>query len=390
MHNRGDHTRIEPNILAGSILPPTFIMIFSSLTIVLIGALAPLISDTIGLTASELGFVAVIYYAAGAITSIPGGRLAAGKDLSLVMRAVCLGSALSLLSVAVVQRLWQLTLVAMVAGFVSGIAHPVTDVAMAQSVHASRRGFAFGVKQSAAAIATVLAGLSVALATGPLGWRSLFVGASAIVLLGLLLPGAHQQARPQRPNHSDSTPKQRGLLLLVLAASFGSSTVSIVTTFFVTSAVSVGHSHETAGLLFAVGGATAVIGRVLVGIRADSLGRGSLRLAQYLLTCGAIGCMIFALTTTPSWVVPSMLLIFGGGWTWSGLFRLGLYRSFKGREGPAAGALQAGMRVGAMVGPLLFGAAVASWTIQAGWIIAGGLLGLSTAMVTLARQQMNR
>ena len=55
----------------------------------------------------------------------------------------------------------QLAGVIVVAGFANGMVHPAGNLAIVRGVSAARRGAAFGIKQAAAPLATLLAGLAI-------------------------------------------------------------------------------------------------------------------------------------------------------------------------------------------------------------------------------------
>lgn len=59
--------------------------------------------------------------------------------------------------------------------------------------------------------------------------------------------------------------------------------------FTVTSAVAAGVAKPTAGLLVALGGAVAIVARVVLGVLADRRGRAHLPVVAAMLVAGSIG-----------------------------------------------------------------------------------------------------
>jgi predicted MFS family arabinose efflux permease len=66
-------------------------------------------------------------------------------------------------------------------------------------------------------------------------------------------------------------------------------------------------------------------------------------------------------------------LAFGAGWGWPGLFNLAVAREYPEAPGAASGVTQTGTYVGAVLGPVIFGALVEHASYRVAWLFAATL-----------------
>ena len=59
----------------------------------------------------------------------------------------------------------------MVAGWGNGVGQPASNDLIARAVSSTRHGLAYGTKQAAIPLATMVAGIAVPVVAIPLGWR---------------------------------------------------------------------------------------------------------------------------------------------------------------------------------------------------------------------------
>jgi predicted MFS family arabinose efflux permease len=89
-----------------------------------------------------------------------------------------------------------------------------------------------------------------------------------------------------------------------------------------------------------------------------------------------------------AWVyVGAMLLAFGAGWGWPGLFNFSIVKNNPNAPGAATGITQTGTYAGAVIGPLVFGAIVQASSFTAAWLTAG-VFYLLSAIATLVGRTM--
>jgi len=134
---------------------------------------------------------------------------------------------------------------------------------------------------------------------------------------------------------------------------FGSSLL-LVLTHLVPHVTDIGFSAvEAAAVLSMASGAT-LVGRVLLGIASDRLGRKAAAVSCFLLVAGA---MLWLLWARELWMFYLFALVFGLGWGGAGPTIAALVSDAfgLGRIGAILGLLDAGFSTGAAIGPVIGG-----------------------------------
>ncbi|MPZ89664.1 MAG: MFS transporter [Nitriliruptorales bacterium] len=262
----------------------------------------------LGFSEAALGAAVAGAFLTGACAGPVGGRLA---DRIGPRAAVFTGSTLSVLALVGIAggaHSWA-HVAAMLA--LSGVAFALTDPGLAilvtRAVPATRQGLAFGVKEASIPIATLAAGLAVPLIALTLGWRWAFMG-GLLPLAGLVivLPRIDLTGRggpaPERTLDAATAaegPPHMTLVLVTVAAALGSGAASGVGVFLTESAVAMGLSPASAGLLLAVGSVAGIVTRITTGILADRSGEGQLGVISWMLATGAAAMILGAGGTAP-------------------------------------------------------------------------------------------
>jgi MFS family permease len=143
----------------------------TSLGIFLVGALAVQIRSGLDLSLSGLGLAVSVYYLAAA-AAMPVGRLTEILGGARTMRIAAVGAVICLALVAAVARnLWALAIILAVSGALDAAMQPATNPFLVRRIATGRRGLAFGVKQAAVPLASLLGGLAVPALGLTIGWR---------------------------------------------------------------------------------------------------------------------------------------------------------------------------------------------------------------------------
>lgn len=339
---------------------------FGILPVWLTGGMSVFMADSFGFDEQQLGFAIGAFFLASAVASIPGGQITERIGPRRAVVGGLLTSFLVLAAVAVVVQTWvQLVGALVVGGVANGVIQPAANYALARYVPARRRGFAFGLKQSAIPAATLLAGVAVPTLAVTVGWRAAFVIAGAITIgLVPLLPHWEFTKRKDvgpgpsagRPAMSTST-----LLVLTFAAGVGSAGGNALGSFLVPATVAQGVEPSAAGVLLVVGSTACISMRVLLGWWADRWAGGHLHVVAGLLLAGSVGYLTLA--WSPSMVLVSLgaILAYVTGWGWAGLFTFAVVRLNESAPAAATSITQVGIYVGAVAGPSVFGSLVV-WT----------------------------
>ena len=354
-----------------------------TLPVFLTGALAVQMRADIGFDESGLGLTVAAFFGAAAALSTPGGRIAERLGPAGATRVAAATSGVALLFVGVGARSFPVLMLALVVGgAANALAQPATNLLIAQRVPAERLGMAFGIKQSAIPIATLLGGLAVPTVALTVGWRWAFAGAAAAAfVLAWRDPGGArgEVARRRGARRSEEDTRLSALVLLGLGAALGAAAAGTIGSFLVSAAVDSGIGEGRAGVLAFVCSAVGITTRMISGARADRRGGGHLAVVATMLGIGSLTYVALA-SGRPALMIVGGLTAYCFAWGWPGLFNLAVVRSNPGAPGAATGITQTGTYIGAVLGPLLFGFAVDAWGY--GWSYLGSAV--TSALAALA------
>jgi MFS family permease len=375
--------------VAGSVVVAMMSNTIAVLPVFLTAALAVLIRRELGFGEARLGLAVSGYFMIAALASVPGGRLAERRGAAFAMALSTTVSAAGMVGIALAARSWAALAVLLgISGISNGVAQPSSNLAIAQIVSGDRQGVAFGVKQAAIPIGTMLSGLAVPAFGLTVGWRWGFV-AGAVLAIPFCIACARLPIRAERrsgPNLRQGDASTGPMILLATCCAIAAATDTALGGFYVESVVASGVEPGTAGLMFAGGSLAGIGGRVLWGWIGDRVRGGRLRIVGALMTIGAVGIALLGLSTQPVVLGLATLLAFGCGWGWNGLFNFAVVRLNPRAPGAATGITQTGIFVGGVVGPLGFGAIVESGSYRLAWTAATAALLAAAALVGVSRR----
>jgi MFS family permease len=354
----------------------------------LTGGLAVQMRGEFGFGVAALGLAVAAFFVCSSLASAVMGRLVERIGSRQGMRLAAIGSAASLLGIALLAGSWAgLVACLVLGGLANAVSHPATHLSLAREVPACRQGLSFGVKQAAIPAATLLAGLAVPGIAVTLGWRWAFAGGAALALaVASLVPEASGSTPRRRERTREKDARVAPLLLLALGIGLGSTAATPLGAFIVESSVAAGLRVETAGLLLALGSAVNIVVRILFGHLADGMSGGRLRLVAAMLGIGVAGFALLA-TGESGLIVPGALLAFGAGWGWPGLFNFAVVKTSPGAPAAATGITQTGASGGAALGPLVFGLVAEVTSYDVAWL-GSGAMALAALVAILAGRRM--
>ncbi len=379
-------TSTRPRAVAAVLVTTTVAVLPSFLT----GALAVQIRADLHLTATSLGLLVGCFFAASAAGSVHLGRVADRLGWQRAMGGAAALSALVLAAIAALADGWLVLAVLLgVAGLAQALANPAANLALARNVRQGRQGLMFGAKQAAVPLATLLGGIAVPTLALTVGWRWAFAAASiGAVSLLLVVPrrSAAERAAP-RPHQAISTPL-RSLVLLSVGGGLGAGVAVALGAFAVVSSVEAGMTDAQAALLLIGGSLSAICVRLLHGWLADRHLRRPLRAVSTALLIGAAGYVLLA-TGVQLLLVVGMVLAFGMGWGWNGLFHYAVVQANTEAPAAASGITQTGFAVGSALTPPVFGLVAEHLSFGAAWIGAAVLAVVAAALVEAGRRSMS-
>jgi MFS family permease len=361
------------------------------LPVFLTGALAVQVREELHFDEAGLGLTVAAFFGTAALSSAAAGRLSERLGPAAAMRVSSSVSAVALLLIAVAGRsLPALLGCLVVGGFGNAMAQPATNLFLARRVPPERLGLAFGVKQSAIPLATLLGGLAVPGVALTVGWRWAYVVAAAgAALLVVVDPGGSTTAPPTergaRRGARDTA--LRPLVLLAVGVGLGAAAAGTLGSFLVSGAVDEGMAEGTAGVLASACSAAGVTTRLVSGVRADRRGGRHLPVVAGMMAAGVAGFALLAVGEMWATVVGA-LLAYVLGWSWPGLFNLAIVRANPGAPGAATGITQTGTYIGAVLGPLVFGTVVEGSGYPVAWLGAGAASLVGSVAIVAGRRAL--
>jgi MFS family permease len=362
------------------------------LPVLALGALAALIRPELEFSEGRLGLAVAVFFAASALFSVPAGTLSERWGSVPTARCTVALGAASLVGVALFATSWATLLPWMiVAGAGNAAAQVATNGLVANVLPPDRNGVAFGIKQSASPMTSLVVGLSIPVVGITVGWRWTFAAAALLAIPALLLLGrtpVGDRAGRQRSGHLRG--RRAPLVVLAASAALGAGAVNCLNAFYVESAVDDGVGLAQAGLFFAVGGVSGTAVRLIGGWWSDHAKVGRLTISSAMLATGSAAFLGLGLLDA-SLLLPATVLAFGAGWGWNGLILAAVVDAYPHAPAAATGVTQAGLYAGAVGTPVLFGFLVqyvgyaAAWSSAAISLLLGASLLLVGARMLPAR-----
>ncbi len=365
-----------------------------SLPVFFTGAMAVQLRADLGFGTVGIGGATAVFFGTMAVTSVHLGRLVDRLGATLSLRISAMIVAVATLGISTLASSWYgLASGMVVSGVAAALAQPAANRLLMNRVRFTRLGTAFGFKQSAPPVASMLAGLSVPAVAVTVGWRWAYVLVAALATFAAVAVGPRPENRPvaiPRGRRGKPEPLRDRRTLVVLATGFGMAFVasSAALSFFVDAAVVAGMSPSAAGLVFAAGSVGAVVTRLIAGAAADRLTFRPLRLSAGLLIAGAIGLGLLA-TQEPAVMVVGAVIALAGTWGFPGLFWFALVSAYPDTPGRITGAM-APAATGGIIGPVGFGAVAANASYPLAWSLAGLLALLAAAALLGGTRRLDR
>ncbi|MYA14855.1 MAG: MFS transporter [Acidimicrobiaceae bacterium] len=357
----------------------------------LAGALGSDIKAEFGIGDTGLGVALALTYIFAAVAIVHAGelsdRIGSRRSLTISMLVTMAGY----LVVAGAARSFAMLLVGLtVAGAGLTLAGPAAKVLVADHVSPERQGLAFGVHMSAIPLGPLLAGLTVPVVGGTDGWRWPFLGGAVLAGAGMLMLPRERAAAPSaaRPSRDPAAGRfghvRKGpQIVFAAAAKLASCSVVAAAAFFVVNSEAAGISESTAGLLLSAASAGVITVRIALGALADRFRTGAVSTVAMLLTASAAGYALMAANTPWLYALGGQAAIILG-WSWPGLMVLALVRIYPEAPGLASSFVIGGLNLGAVIGPVAFGAIsdaaspAVALAVAAAWVLGAAVLSLAS------------
>ena len=356
----------------------------------LTGALAVSIGQDFSFGSTGLGAAIGMSRGVAALSSVWVGRIADRIGSTNALRLATAAAAMSSGSIALFATNWALLAAGLVvAGLAIALGHPAANRLLSMNVRPDRQGVAFGIKQSAPAVASLIAGLSVPIVAVSYGWRSAFgLGAAAAVAMLFVIgrrPAVSSQAVDPAPTLArGGRAFRRGMTMLGVGFGLATAAAVVVPAFYVNSAVRAGTPVARAGMLLAVASGLTVIVRLSLGVVAGRMAKGHFPLCGALVASGAIVLVLLG-NSNQTIMAAGVFIATPTIWGFNGVFWYAVIRIAGDRPGAVTGLMAPGGHVGGSLGPVVFGITAALVGYSLTWILWTAVaLSASAAMFAAA------
>lgn len=369
---------------------------FVMMPVFLVGALSLQMRQDIAITPAQFGFVASVFFFVSAVASIPLGRLAQRWGPVRSLRVAGVLALIGYLGIGLVVQSWRSLFVCLgIVGCANALAQPAGNLAIARGV-SKARGLAFGVKQAAVPIATLVAGVAVPVAALLAPWRSVFIvvgfGAVATGFFASYvkeLPAADIQRRIAQSGQQD-TVVLYPLIMLSIGGALAAAAVNAFGIFFVPAAVATGWEEIGAGRLLAIASTLSIVMRIVVGGLADRFKSDGLLWVASFIAVGAVTFYLLGFSQFSLFYAAVFVIAFGVGWGWPGLFQFAVAIKNENQTAVAAGIVQAGVWVGGVVGPLSFGLIAERYGFTVSFVAGAVLQVISVGFIVYAKRRYQK
>jgi MFS family permease len=360
-----------------------------SLPVFLVGGLAVQIGDELRFSPAGLGLAVSVYFGVSALASVPAGTLVERFGPTTMARTGIALAAACMLAIAAGARSFGALVVILGLGAAANAAGQLaSNTTLSRHVPARRQGLAFGVKQAAIPVSTLLAGAAVPVVALTLGWRWAFaMGALAAASAWVLVPV--EGARARRPRGERGERATAALVVIGVAATLAAAAANALGTFLVDASVARGIAPGPAGLALTLGSAVCVLARVTGGWQADLRPGRQVGVIAALLAVGAAGLALIAVPSTAALVV-GVVLGFGLGWSWPGLMNFAVVRLHPQAPAAATSITQTGVYAGGCLGPLTLGTVAAHAGYPTMWTVAGVSMLAASGFMLLGSSMLRR
>jgi len=356
------------------------------------GALSVQIINDLNYSAAAHGYGATSFYLFAAIFATTLGRVSDSTRPIATIRVSLLVTLISNVGIALSTSLIMMSVFLGLGGIGNALSTPGIARFVQQAIALKNQGLAYGVKQSATGISTLVGGAAIPFIAGEGQWRLVFVFGAVFCLFMILFIGNfdakahlvksvinHVKERKTDISKRSSYPLQ--VKFIGVGFSIGAAVGAGLISYLALSNAEAGISGKQAGLVLVYASIGSIVARFAVLLLMDLTNLDPIQACIWMMILGAIG--IFGLSTmNKDLVLISSVISYTMGWGWVGLIGYKMLRISDTNLGTNTGFIQSAAAIGSLFGPLVLSFVYKFSGFSAMWLVSG--IGLILAMLMLA------
>ncbi|WP_368502794.1 MFS transporter (plasmid) [Alkalihalophilus sp. As8PL] len=359
-----------------TIINIVIITVVSSFPVFYPGAINDILQHDLNVQAYVIGLLFSLFW----LSSVAGANFNRKQndilDLRKSMFLVLIFISTSVLIMSI-GSLYSLGLGVLISGWLYGYSQPLTNQMITNNCNSKYQGLAFGIKQAAIPLATIIASISIGVILN-IGWQTFLIFTSVfIVSYSLIFIRNQKKITGKKSNMSKRSNFVAGSKLKKMAfvGFLGGAIGNSLAAYLVASLVLQGISITNSGLIAAVGAIGNILVRVISGTLIDKKVINPLNLLILIFFCGSVGAVFLQINHSLLLIIGTVLA-YGIGWGWPGILHYLVSIQHPGREAKATSVTQMGVSFGSATGPVLFGILYVLISVHFAWftlIVFGAL-----------------
>ena len=351
------------------------------------GALSVQITEGLRYRPSLHGLGATSFYLVAAVFAVSLGRITDRLDPVITLRLAIIMTIISNLGITFSNSLVTICASLAIGGLGNALATPGIAQLVQDRIELKKQGLAYGFKQSATGLSTLLGGAAIPFVALNNQWRYVF-GLGVLFSLGILFK-LNDMSLSKLSDLKFAKSREIKVSQVKIKHSYSSEVKLISTSFAIGAAVGAGLitylplSNAEVGLnptessfVLILASSSSLITRFVVLLYMDRTKIDSIRICIGMMFFGSIG--LFGLSTMSKGVITvSSVISYAFGWGWIGLITYKMLRISGGNLGSNVGLMQAAAAVGSILGPIALGAAYELSGFALMWQISASGLVLS-------------